>query len=152
MKRLILIRHGVDYRSNLTYLGRMQMNSMAEKLQPTLNGSRVGLLASTTIRTRESAGIIGRIIGVEPQVHEVLRSENMHPEDLPKALELVRSKKDNFDVLILVTHLEYVERFPCYFAQEELGGAVFPQQEVAKGEAWDIDCEQKTCTHIGQQQ
>lgn len=149
MQRLILIRHGVyGYDDRLNETGRQQMNEIAKKLQPTLNGGRVALLTSVAARARESADIIGKLIGVEPEEHDVLWSENRHRENLPKALELVRSKKDVVDVLILVTHLEYTERFPRYFAQEELGGGTFPHREVAKGEAWDIDCEQKTCTLI----
>ena len=95
----------------------------------------------------DSAAILGKAFGVPFEEHEVLWSENRHPEDLPKTLELVRSKKETVDVLILVTHLEYVNRFPTYFAKEELG-SYFPHDSINKGEACDIECEAKTITHV----
>lgn len=113
-----------------------------------MNGGRVVILTSIATRARESAEILGEIFGVEFEEHDVLWSGNRHSEDLPKALELVRSKKDDTDILVLVTHLEYVEEFPRYFGKNELGESSFPLDGVRKGEAWDIDCEAKTIAHI----
>ncbi|MDP3975825.1 MAG: hypothetical protein Q8P95_02815 [bacterium] len=59
------------------------------------------------------------------------------------AMKLVNSKAEETDVLIVVTHLEYVNAFPPYFAREKLGIAL-EAIAIEKGEAWIIDCEGRT--------
>lgn len=149
MQRLIIVRHG-EYGGNdrLSEYGKEQITQLGEKLKATVNGGRVVILSSVAARAVDSAEILGKTFGVEFEQHDVLWSENRHRENLPKALELVRSKKDDADILVLVTHLEYVERFPSYFGEEELGNPSFPHREISKGTAWDIDCNQKTITQV----
>lgn len=138
MKQLIVVRHGqYGYDGRLNDCGRVQIGALADKLRSLINGVTVMILTSTVDRARESAEILGSAFGVGFEEHEILWSENSHPEDLPGTLELVRSRKDNADVLVLVTHYEYVEEFPSYFAREELGTSMHSRL-IENGEAWVI--------------
>ena len=147
MKTLVIVRHG-DYNGpRLSDRGRNQMKTLGEKLQTLINGSSVLLLTSIAGRAKESAEVLGSVLGVGFEEHEILWSENSHRENLPGALELVRSRKDEADVLILVTHYEYVDEFPAYFANQELG-VQLRSNLIGKGEAWVLDCQQKTLEHV----
>lgn len=70
MKRLILIRHGRtqkaknDPERTLTFEGEDGIAEAAEKLRPYLMGEVV-ILHSPTLRTRQSAIIIGEVLGCE---------------------------------------------------------------------------------------
>lgn len=148
MKQLIVVRHGqYGHDDRLNDRGRTQIGALADKLKSLMNGATVMILTSTVDRARESAEILSSAFGVGFEEHEILWSENSHPEDLPGTLELVRSRKDNADVLVLVTHYEYVKEFPSYFAREELGTSMHSGL-IEKGEAWVLDCLQKTLTHV----
>lgn len=151
MKYLVVVRHGEYSDGRLNNRGRAQMGTLAEKLRPLTNGATVLILASTTDRARESARILSSFFSSVGffEEHEILWSENSHPEDLPGTLELVRSRKNEVDVLVLVTHYEYVVKFPAYFASEELGATMLSRL-IGNGEAWVLDCSQKTLTHVGQ--
>lgn len=149
MRHLIVVRHGqYGYDERLNERGRTQICALAEKLKPFMDGSTVCILTSTADRARESAEILGSSFGIGFEEHEILWSEECHPEDLPGTLELVRSRKDKADVLILVTHLEYAEDFPTYFALEELGTSMGPSRSVEKGEACLLDCSKKTLIYV----
>lgn len=147
MDKLIIIRHG-DYDGvNLSDFGKRQMAELGNRLMPQINGD-VLILSSTAPRARESAEILGKAFNVSIEDHEILWSDRSHYEDFPKVLELVRSKKEEVDVLILVTHLEYVYGFPGHFGQTELEISTFPYREIGKGTAWVIHCEGKTIEHV----
>jgi phosphohistidine phosphatase SixA len=149
MRRLIIVRHG-DYGEDyhLSQYGIEQITLLSTMLKATTNGESIAILSSVATRAVDSAKILGKAFGVPFEEHDVLWSENRHPENLQEALELVRSKKDCADVLVLVTHLEYVYLFPNHFGKEELGVTSFPRREIGKGTAWDIDCEAKTISWV----
>jgi len=148
MKYLILVRHGeYDRAYHLSSNGREQVVALAEKLKSFVNGSSVIIFTSIADRARESADILCSFFGVDYEKHEILWSENDHPANFLGTLNLVRSNKDRADILILVTHIEYVEDFPSYFTENELGTKL-RSTSVGKGEALVIDCQQKTLTHV----
>lgn len=149
MKKLIVVRHGdCDRRDDqLNDLGRDQISRLAGKLKPIIDGGTVLILSSTAARARESAEILAKSFGVTFEEHQILLSGGGRREDLLGALALVRARMDLADVLILVTHMEYADRFPEYFAKEVLGVSIsFP--EVERGEAVVIDCLPPTMIHI----
>ncbi len=148
MKKLILVRHG-KYGSDdkLNASGRKQMDNLSETLKSIINGESVIILTSTAPRASESAEIISKSLNVPFEEHEILWSDNGHPEDIPKVLELVKFHKEKSDILILVTHLEYMDRFPTHFASKELGVAINFQRSE-KGCAFVIDCAEKTMSKI----
>ncbi|MBI4118720.1 MAG: histidine phosphatase family protein [Parcubacteria group bacterium] len=147
MKQLIVVRHGDYGHSELTDLGRTQIRALAEKLKPFTNGATVLVLTSPAVRARQSAEIISSTFGVGFEEHDILWSDESRTENLLGTLELVRSRKDGAEVIILVTHYEYVERFPEYIAREELGTEL-RSRVIGKGQAWVLDCLQKTLTHV----
>lgn len=148
MKKLVVVRHGhYDDRYQLNDHGRNQIRSLAEQLRPHITDATIKILTSTADRARESGEILSGIFQAEIEQHEVLWSESRHPENLAEALQLVRAKFNEVDVLILTTHYEYVERFPGYFFRKELNMNL-RSYLIEKGEAWLIDCEAKTLQHI----
>lgn len=148
MKRLVVVRHG-EYGSgdHLNEEGRAQMNALAEKLKPLFSGCSVLVLTSTANRARESAEILTAAFSAACEAHEILLSESSHQEDLPGVYELVRSRQDLADVVMLVTHLEYARDFPSYFGEKQLE-THWHQGELEKGEAKVIDCEFKTIRYV----
>lgn len=147
MKLLIVARHGDDTYGNLNLVGEWKIRGLSETLKRRINGDKVKILSSTMPRATRSAEILAQAFGVEVETHEVLWSEGMHPEDLPAALELVRQHQDDTDVLILVTHYEYVWHFPGYYAQHELQASI-RSHYIEKGDAWVLDCTAKTLTRL----
>jgi phosphohistidine phosphatase SixA len=148
MRQLMVVRHGhYGDDSRLSDRGRAQMGALAEKLRAIMSGALALILTSTATRARESAKILSSSLGVGCEEHEILWSDGSHPEDLRGTLELVRSHQDKVDVLILVTHQEYAEDFPPFFAREELRTPMRTGL-IAKGEAWVVDCAQKTMTLV----
>lgn len=147
MRLLIVVRHGnYDDEYNLSPKGREQMQKLAESLQSLTNGNKVLLLSSTAKRASQSAEVISQMLSVSFEEHEILWSENCHPENKPSLLEFVRARKQEAEIVILITHLEYADSFPAYFAREELKinlGNTWPP-EPEKGQACLIDCISKS--------
>lgn len=144
MKKLVLARHG-DYGDDycLNELGKKQMRLLAEELKKHTNCDKVVILSSTADRARQSAEVLSEVLGVEHQLHELLWSDCNHREDYKKALELIRAHKEGAEIIIIVTHLEYVEGFPNHFGQHELEGTRLSGYGIKKGQAWVIDCQTK---------
>lgn len=148
MDKLVIVRHGhYDSNDQLSECGRVQIRELSKKLKSSINGSPLLILTSNQDRARQSAEILGSAFNVGFEEYEILWSEGKHPEDLPGALELIRSRKNDAEVIVLVTHYEYVEDFPRYFGKNELG-VELRSHLIDKGQAWVIDCQQKTIKHI----
>lgn len=149
MKKLILVRHGqYDSTGHLADNGKEQIKMLVGKLQHYIEDDMsVLVLASPTKRTYDSAEIIARAFDVEFQTYDDLLSEGLdHPMNLAGAYKLVKSL-DKVDVIILVTHFDYVADFPKYYSEKEWG-IKLPSIEIGKGEAWVVDCIQKTLTLV----
>jgi phosphohistidine phosphatase SixA len=145
METLVIARHGeYDHsRGSLSLEGRQRMAKLALCLYPYLYCRKVIILTSTATRAVESAHIIKLIQDVkELEQHEILWSDredgrSAHPAEV---LRLIRTKREAYEVVILVTHYEYCEEFPSYYAEHELKGPRFTDVELRKAEAWVIDC------------
>lgn len=146
MQNLILVRHG-DYNEelHLSKAGAAQMLSLAKKLAPYL-GSKIRLLTSSADRAKESAEILGSAWDITPEEHAALWSQASRPQNLPRALALVE-RNTTADTVVVVTHLEYVENFPRFFAQKRLNTDL-RYGSINKGEGGVIDCEKKTFEHV----
>jgi phosphohistidine phosphatase SixA len=137
---LLVVRHG-DYNEGGMHLnssGRDQIRRLAEKIIPIVNDKKVTILSSTASRAHESAAIIAEKIGCDFEQHEILWSENRHPENFSGTLELIQSYLDNTEVLIIITHYEYVEDFPSYFAKEQLK-VDLDSYLIDKGSMWVLN-------------
>lgn len=150
MKTLVVARHGAytyrDGEYHLSDFGRDQIELLAGALETTINGQSVALLTSTAPRAKESAEVLGKKIDVEPQEHELLRSEGGRPMDIDGVIALIQ-EHENFDIVIIMTHYEYSEFLPRPFAEKVLGTTDgFPRYATNKGEAWVVDCDARTCS------
>ncbi len=147
MKHLIVARHG-DYDSTLHLddTGRGQMLGLYDQLKQYTDGQRVALLSSTAPRASESATVLAQLLGVDVQLFEVFWSDGNHAEDMSAAMEIIR-KFAAHDVVIVVTHLEYIQELPAYFGEQELK-VQFLKKILSRGRAWVIDCEQKTMKSV----
>lgn len=153
MKQLILVRHG-DYdadghNGHLNDRGRKKIKILTKKLKKFIKRCSVAILTSTADRARESADMLSSFFGVDHEQYDVLWSGSGHPEDLEGALDLIRWKvrMKNPDVLIVVTHFEYVEDIPSFFAKKELD-IELQSITIDKAEALVFDCCQKSLTHV----
>lgn len=145
MKKLIVFRHGAydEKTGRLDEDGREWLVRVAERVKPHLEG-RVRILSSTAPRAVDSAEVLAAQLGLEGvEQHLVLWSDNEHRMNLPGVGTLVFQCSFDVEVLILVTHLEYAESFPTYFAEEMLHSDIEPYQ-VSYGCARVIDCEERT--------
>lgn len=146
MNRLIVAMHG-DYTGiDLNDVGRQQMADLGSKIKNTINKDvRILILTATSDISQESAQILKGILCARIERYKVLWFNcEQNPAILSEMLDLVRSKKDNADVIILVTYRENSREFPSYFGKEQLGVSHFPISDIGWGKAWDIDCNQKT--------
>lgn len=143
--KLVIIRHGdYDSRRQLDETGRRDIEGLSAKLKERLNGASVLILSSTADRAWQSAEITSRVFSVPYEKHDVIWSQDSHPPNPKALLELIRSRENDAKVIMLMTHLEYSEDFPGYFAKNYLGGAQLPFHAISKGEALIIDCEGKS--------
>ncbi len=142
MKTLVVVRHGTYSNGHLDSYGQGQMRNIGLSLKEVVNGSKPLILASTAPRAAESAEIIGELLGVTPEPHELLWSDDEHPQNFSGTLNLIKSKIGESECIILVTHLEYASWFPSYFGQKYLE-VNFSDKEIGKGQAWIINCETK---------
>ncbi|MDD5357371.1 MAG: histidine phosphatase family protein [Candidatus Pacebacteria bacterium] len=153
MKILAVVRHGEyekrdgDYR--LSDYGKRQIAALAGQIKTSLvnGGGKPRMLSSTAPRALDSARVMSEVLGVPFEEHPVLWSGGGgggYP-DCKAVMELIK-QDESPDVVILVTHLEYIERFPGHFATSI--GAKFDGDEIPKGHAWIIDVEKKSIDHL----
>ncbi len=142
MKKLIIIRHGAcGSDDRLSNEGRRQISDLTHLLQNEIFNASVCILTSPTDRTYESADIIGSFFKVSPEKNDCLWDDNHHRGDHKKTLELIRLKP-NFEVIVLVTHMDFAVFFPEFFGKEELQTQITPKR-VGYGQALIIDCNTK---------
>ena len=118
-KKIFLLRHA-DYKPDkkdpeLSEDGKLQADILAEKIKSNLNGNieNVTIWTSSANRAKGTAEIIQKKLQLlrEPIEHDKLWSgKGGHGEDF----DWLKNELDNFsgEVLVIVSHLEYVHRFP----------------------------------------
>ncbi len=152
--KLLIVRHGAYNEDNmhdmhLSDAGKTQLNGLSKKIVAMVGDKKAAILSSTAHCAHESAAIIAERIGCDFEKHEILWSERDHPDNFPGTLDLIRPYLDDTDVLIMVTHYEYVEDFPRYFAKEQLQADIYSHL-ISKGMMWVLDWSEKpTLTAVG---
>ena len=149
MRYLVLVRHG-DYGTDgrLSTSGREQMFRLSPLLKERIETEWVHIFSSSAPRAMDSATILSEAFKVSFAAAEMWWSDDQHDYHPERALAFVREHGPSTDALMVVTHLEYTEEFPGYFARAELG-VELPFMSVEKGDALVIDCEAKTIALIG---
>lgn len=150
MKYLALVRDadsGVDGR--LTTSGHEQMYRLSRQLKEHVGALSVRILSSSAPRAKDAATILSQAFEVDSfEAEELWWSHSCEPGSLPYALARIRECAPSADVLVVVTHREYVDHLPERFGREELG-VDLPPVNANKGEAVVIDCEQRSAVVLG---
>ena len=155
LKKLILVRHGVDEGGrddHLTETGRRQITDIAKKLVQHVNGSSILMLASTALRAIDSAEILSKMLEISFEPQDLLWSGGggkVYPDisDFEKLMEIVSNHPSSADVVVFVTHYEYVDEFPEWFGRKHLNASL-RGRVIPRGTAFLIDCEQKQMTYV----
>ena len=147
MKFLIVARHAdYDKNNDVSPLGLEQMEKMIEALAAFVNGKKVLLLSSNAPRAYKCAKMISEKFKISFEEHKELWAKDRLEVDVDRLFELLQSKKGDFEIIILMTHLEYVEEFPAHFAHNVLSmdmSSEWPPIPL-KGEACVVDCLNKS--------
>ena len=123
LKKLIVVRHG-SYScvsDGLTEEGRTEVTVLAEELMPLLNGCKIALLSSTALRAKETAGILAARFGdlkFEETGYLCSGSGTLRGIEKKEVLRLVAEKSEEYDVIILSTHFEFINEFPSVWGEE----------------------------------
>lgn len=151
MKHLVIVRHG-DYAVGgiLSKEGKKQINSIALQLSNLTPIENAVILTSPAPRALESAEIIQQKFGIYQLVEiPFFRSDTTAPaptyyrdRDPSKVLDIIHEHED-YDIVIVVSHLELVNEFPSFFARKSLG-KFWHLPELEKGEAIHIDISNQT--------
>lgn len=150
LQKLVVVRHGYYGDSSLTPDGRRQVTGLAEVLASQLNGSTIALLSSTATRAKETSEILAtRLGGLQFDEHKCLHSGGMHlsDEQVEEALRLVDEKGETHDVVILSTHLEFIDWFPTIWGKKR-GLRIPEEDETPKGTARVIDVQTGRVEHL----
>jgi len=150
LQKLVVVRHGeYDMRDHLTDKGRQKAADLAEILATQLNGLSVALLSSTADRAVEMSEILATRLGVEFEKHDCLHSGGGHirRDELSDAIELVAEKGETHEVVILSTHLEYIDEFPRLWGKTQ-GLSIREEMDTPKGTARVVDVQTGEVEHL----
>jgi hypothetical protein len=134
MKKIIIVRHG-DYseigKKSLSNLGKKQMTNLAKRLFPEIENKNIIFVSSMAPRAIESAQILkdiwkkngldlsfkkynelwsGPDSAIERKRLNEEENKNISVQDFDWFKNFI--KKSDCDVMVVVTHLEFVENFP----------------------------------------
>lgn len=142
MKYLIILRHG-EYNAqtlNLNQNGKKQIVEILKKIEALIDGYSTIMLTSSAPYAEHTARIISGSLEVPSYSHTILWSDEDHPADCNKVYELQKSFQQKPLVVILVTHLEFTDEYPKYFASVEGWNKDPGYGGLEEGQAWVLDC------------
>ena len=149
MKKLIIVRHGSYSTSTgkLIESGHSQMKRLAEVLRPMVkNYTTTIILSSSAPRAVESAKMLGGSLGVIVEEYMELWSDENREPDYDKATAIIKTR-NAIDIVIIMTHHEYVHYLPSDFARQELK-VDLSSCAVNNGEGWVLDLKKKRIQRI----
>ncbi len=141
MKTLVIVRHGCYDGNGLTDEGKQQIVKLAKVLALRLNGHSVVLLSSTALRARQTTEILSEHLGgLVFDLYECLFSSGyLSKEGAGEAIRLVAEKGETHDIVILSTHLEYIEQFPTIWGKTQGLQVATEAYDIPKGSARVVD-------------
>ena len=147
-KKLILVRHGAYNRKDvLSIRGTEQTNSLIDQIKKEIgDNKRIKIITSTAIFAIQSAEIIAESLSIKPQESQLLFVDNNISADMSSLYNWLELEEE-LDVIILITHNDYLKEFPSYFGHKKLETRLFCHQ-VRNGAGWSIDLEKKTIKHL----
>ena len=148
MKRLILVRHGAYREEDLTEIGRDQIKRLAEVLRSIVKESSVLIMSSPKIRAEQTAQIIADALNVSFESNEAF-DEFGSMDWLEEAVEMIDSKKDEAESIIITTHSVQVAEIPSTFSNAVWATKIHPRNLCLEyGQAWVLNCEDNTIQRI----
>ena len=151
LQQLVIVRHGYYDFTGLTEEGKQQVTRLAKVLATKLNGSKVALLSSTSPRAIQTSEILAAHLGeLKFQKHEHLKSSGGSLDDnqAKKVIELVEKRGKTNSVVILSTHMEFIDGFPTVWGKTLGLSIITPEDETPKGTARIIDVQTGKVEHI----
>ncbi|KKQ51141.1 MAG: Protein containing Phosphoglycerate mutase // Nucleotidyltransferase [Parcubacteria group bacterium GW2011_GWD2_38_11] len=145
LKKLIIIRHGMyGFDDRLNERGRQQMEELSKKINPLLEGEGTLLISSTAPRALDSADVLEEKLFFELREDlELFWSDNSHNWDIAAATEFILEKGKDYEVVVIVSHLEYCEYLPWRF-MKKVFGVDFQGFSMNKGDACLCDLKEET--------
>jgi phosphohistidine phosphatase SixA len=127
--KVILVRHA-DYNlatgnnPEISEKGKVQTTKLAGAIKKFLKDGGIHTIwTSPAARALQTANILAAELCINVELcHEKLWSDNTHTPDFSWLQQMVGEYADIpplCDVLIIVTHLEYVQQFPAYIGLKE---------------------------------
>ena len=141
MHTLVIVRHGQSETNDLlTDRGVSQMEVLGDALRERYRNANFLVLTSAAPRARRSTNVLSKRLASMPAIetHETLWSQDKRPPDYDAVLELVDEREKAADVIVLVTHAEYADNFPSFYATARLGTRL-DSHYVEHGRAWIVD-------------
>lgn len=138
--QLVIARHGSYTDFHLNDDGKKQMQELGEALKQIFVG-KVIILASTTPRAFESAQVVAQILNAQIIQDDLLSDDTGW--NWAGILELVMNYSNEYNHIVLITHMSHAEIFPKYFCEKVLG-MLIEQEEPGVGKGWIIDCVDRT--------
>lgn len=138
MEKIILIRHGDHKNDILTDKGRIEINNLANKLDfLTEKNKIIKIFSSNYTRTIMSAELIKQLYELDDIIKIDVMGENDFEEE--KIYDFIKTKANQIEIVILVTHAQHVRFFPGYFSIAEWQ-KMNQLDKIETGEAVIIDC------------
>ena len=143
MRRLIIVRHG-RYRTDgsLSLFGRESIRELVCRLESLVDEGPILVLSSSAKRAYESANILAEALEADFESSDVLWSEQYRPARPDTVLSMILSRADDYETVIVVTHLEYVQTLPTHFSKRVLA-CELRLDHLRRGGACVIDCERR---------
>jgi broad specificity phosphatase PhoE len=149
-RTIYVVRHGHHTNGYLDSLGKSQIAVLAKELKLRISEkASLRIISSTAARATESAEIIAKSLNARSEGTDSMLwtgpdgNKSCH---LDETLEMINSTDD--EVVIMVTHYEYSEEFPSFFASKVWGDKGFSETSLNNGQAWCINCNDNTITLI----
>lgn len=152
MKKLIFVRYGAyDFDEHLNDYGKQSMISVAEKIKPFVKNENTCIVSAKIPRAIESALIISEYLDIFPvkSFLELYAADeiNIFP-DPDKAIKIINSEGEKYNIVIAVISREYIETLPNYIL-ESLGSKKEEKEiHLNGGQALILDYETKSLTYL----
>jgi phosphohistidine phosphatase SixA len=126
---------------SLSSEGRSDILRLANYLAEHQAGRVVAVLSSPAKRSMQSAGIIGLKFGVRPKSYSILFSKSEADVNVPEVIKLIQPNIEKSEVVIIVTHYEYVQPLGEYLIEKNNILWRWPNYgSIKEGGALIIDC------------
>lgn len=126
LSTVIIVRHPeYDSKSgSLTPEGIKQASSLAMQITDKIPSIENALIVTSTAkRAVETADILSHALRVPVEQSDAFLTDAHTDEDIPAAIEFIKAKQDDYDVIIVVTHLEYADALPRACNHAFFGGS-----------------------------